>query len=227
MVWIHQENLQLYFEDVNYFDRFLWWDICLVRMALQINSNLAVSSALSSAPSTWKSDTCPHSDGGTTEWHPASAVSTMNNRQDKAKMKQVQDTALSTIEYWRITEVRDARILRQTMDTSGWRLVQVQTYINIFFHKARRKICQVIHLPKQLFLFRSLKQYCLLSQMFGSYAIKWLSCGFYVNLLSIPSNFLYLKSKHNLTSPPSLLDSQKSSSSLALAIAQETRKTFT
>ena len=64
-------------------------------------------------------------------------VSTMK-RQGKAKMKQVQDTALSTIEYWRITEVRDARILRQTMDTSGWRLVQVQTYINIFFSQGKK-----------------------------------------------------------------------------------------
>ena len=52
MVWIHQENLQLYFKDINYFDRFLWWDIRHVRIALQINSNLAFSSALSSAPST-------------------------------------------------------------------------------------------------------------------------------------------------------------------------------
>ena len=76
MVRIHQENLQLYFEDVKYVDRFLWWDIRLVRMALQINSNMAFSSALVSALSTWylfrKSDTCPHSDEGTTRKHPAS-----------------------------------------------------------------------------------------------------------------------------------------------------------
>ena len=50
MVRNHQVNLQLHFEDVKYVDRFLWWDICHVRMALQINSNLEFSSALSSAP---------------------------------------------------------------------------------------------------------------------------------------------------------------------------------
>ena len=49
MVRNHQENLQLLFEDVKYVDRFLWWDICLARMALQINSK-EFSSALSSAP---------------------------------------------------------------------------------------------------------------------------------------------------------------------------------
>ena len=49
MVRNHQENLQLHFEDVKYVDRFLWWDICLARMALQINSK-EFSSALSSAP---------------------------------------------------------------------------------------------------------------------------------------------------------------------------------
>ena len=176
MVRNHQENLQLHFEDVKYVDRFLWWDICLVRMALQINSNLAFLSALSSAPSTWKSDTCPHPDEGTTGRHPTS-VYNQGTRQRWSKCKTLL-YPLSTVEYWKITEVRDARILRQTMDTSGWRLVQVQTYENILFHKARRhsrKICQVIHLPKQLFLFRSLKQYWLPTILpFVSYV--WFLC---------------------------------------------------
>ena len=90
MVRNHQENLQLHFEDVKYVDRFLWWDICLVRMALQINSNLAFSSALSSAPSTWylfwKSGTWPHPDEGTTGRHPTS-VYNQGTRQRWSKCK--------------------------------------------------------------------------------------------------------------------------------------------
>ena len=86
MVRIHQWNLQLYFEDVKYVDRFLWWDIRLVRMALQINSNFAfwVLWPVHLVPDTYseKRDTWPHSDEGTTGRHPTS-VDNEETRQGK------------------------------------------------------------------------------------------------------------------------------------------------
>ena len=167
------------------------------RMALQINSNLAFSSALSSAPSTWylfrKSDTCPHSDEGTTRKHPASVYNEETRQgKDEASARHcfIYDWILKN--HW-----SEGRSDSQT-DYGHIRLEACpgpNIYKHIFFTRqediqeiyAKQSTCQ----SRCFFLGLSNSidspPYCLLSHMFGSYAIKWLSCGFYVNLLSPPS----------------------------------------